>query len=72
MDTTCWKFVHQENLLMKTNEKPINTEEKSFDAIKFVREQRDRLDAMFSKMTNEEIIAYLNKAQKTSTIRPSA
>jgi DNA polymerase/3'-5' exonuclease PolX len=57
---------------MKTNEKPINTEEKSFDAIKFVREQRDRLDAMFSKMTNEEIIAYLNKAQKTSTIRPSA
>jgi hypothetical protein len=57
---------------MKTNEKTVNTTEKSFDAIKFVREQRNRLDAMFSKMTNEEIIAYLRKSQMTSTIKPSA
>jgi len=32
---------------------------KSFDAVKFAREQKDRLDKMFSKMTKEEILEYL-------------
>jgi DNA polymerase/3'-5' exonuclease PolX len=53
---------------MKTTEK---TAEKSFDAVKFMREQRDRLDAIFAKMTNQEIVAYLNNVGKTSTIRPA-
>ena len=46
--------------------------EKTFDAVKFVREQRDRLDAMFSQMTKEEIVAYLKKTQMESKIRPLA
>ena len=54
---------------MKTNEATENL--KNFDAVRFVREQRDRLDAMFAKMTKEETIAYLNNVQRTSTIRPS-
>ena len=32
---------------------------KDFDAVKFAREQKDRLDKKFSKMTEEEILEYL-------------
>jgi hypothetical protein len=45
----------------------MKTQKKSFDAVKFMREQRDRLDAMFAKMNKKEIVAYLNRAQLTST-----
>lgn len=34
---------------------------KEFDAIKFSREQKDRLSAMFAKMTKEEILEYLKR-----------
>ncbi len=55
---------------MKTTKKTETL--KNFDAVKFVREQRDRLDAMFAKMTKEEVIAYFLNVQMTSTIKPSA
>jgi hypothetical protein len=32
---------------------------KDFDAVKFARDQKDRLDKMFSTMTKEEILEYL-------------
>jgi hypothetical protein len=53
----------QKICLMKTTKLPNNAtaeELKNFDAVGFMREQRDRLDAMFAKMTDKEIIAYLN------------
>ena len=55
---------------MKTTKLPNNAtleELKNFDSVGFVREQRDRLDAMFAKMTDKEIIEYLNKPQPNST-----
>ena len=32
---------------------------KDFDAVNFARQQKDRLDKKFSKMTKEEILEYL-------------
>lgn len=47
--------------------------EKKFDAVKFAREQKDRLDEMFSKMTKEEILEYLeSKSIKRGRVKPSA
>jgi len=54
---------------MKTTKMPENAsieDLKNFDSVRFMREQRDRLDAMFAKMTKEEIIAYLNKVGEKS------
>jgi len=34
------------------------TTEKTFDAVKFMREQREELSEMLSKMTKEEIVEY--------------
>jgi hypothetical protein len=46
--------------------------EKSFDAVKFMREQRDKLSAMLSKMTKEEIVEYFKRKKMESSIKPSA
>lgn len=52
---------------MKTKEK------KDFDAVKFAREQKDRLSALFSKMTKEEILEYLKrKSVERGRVKPSA
>ena len=40
---------------MKTKEK------KDFDAVKFAREQKDRLDQKFAKMSQKEILDYLKQ-----------
>ena len=48
------------------------TTEKSFDAVKFMREQRDKLSAMLSIMTKEEIVEYFKKKKMESSIKPSA
>jgi len=37
---------------------------KDFDAVKFSREQKDRLSKLFSKMTKKEILEYLKKRGK--------
>jgi hypothetical protein len=34
---------------------------KDFDAVKFAREQKDRLSAKFANMTKEEILEYLRR-----------
>lgn len=45
---------------------------KGFDAVKFAREQKDKLSDMLSKMTKEEIVAYFKKVRSESRIKPSA
>jgi len=36
------------------------TTEKAFDAVRFMREQRDKMSSKHSKMTEEEIVKYFN------------
>jgi len=47
-------------------------EEKQFEAVKFMRQQRDRLSKKLSKMTNAEIIEYFSKRKADLTTMPSA
>ena len=48
------------------------TPEKQFDAVKFMRQQRDNLTEKLSKMTKSEIIEYF-KSRKTETmVKPCA
>ena len=54
---------------MKTTDKTI---EKQFDAVKYMREQRDKLSEKLSKMTKEEIIEYFNSRKTKTTTKPSA
>jgi hypothetical protein len=50
----------------------MKTIEKTFNAVKFMRQQRDKLSEKLSKMTKEEILEYF-KTRKTQTlIKPSA
>jgi hypothetical protein len=48
------------------------TANKTFDAVKFMREQRENLSKKLSKMTKEEIVEYFRKKKLESTIRPEA
>jgi hypothetical protein len=50
----------------------MKTTEKTFDAVKFMRQERDKLSEKLSKMTKEEIIEYFNKRTSQTTIKPSA
>jgi c-di-AMP phosphodiesterase-like protein len=50
----------------------MKTTEKTFDAVKFMRQERDKLSEKLSKMTKEEIIEYFNKRKLQTTIKPSA
>lgn len=45
---------------------------KSFDAVKFMREQRDKLSEKLSEMTKEEIVEYFRKRKLENSIRPGA
>ncbi|QTY27899.1 hypothetical protein [Flavobacterium sp. CS20] len=45
---------------------------KEFDAVKFAREQKDKLSEVLSKMSKEEIVAYFKKIRLESRIKPSA
>ena len=48
-------------------------EKKEFDAVKFARDQKDRLSKMFTKMTKEEILEYLKqKSIERGRIKPEA
>ncbi len=47
-------------------------EKKGFDAVKFAREQKNKLSAELAKMTKAEIIAYFKKVRKESNVKPSA
>jgi hypothetical protein len=50
----------------------MKTTEKSFDAVKFMREQRDKLSEELSKMTKEEILVYFKKRKTKAEIKPCA
>jgi len=48
------------------------TTEKTFDAVRFMREQRDKLSARLSKMTKEEIVEYFKHKKLENSTKPSA
>ena len=48
------------------------TTKKTFDAVKFMREQRDKLSEKLSKMTKEEIVEYFRRKKLESLTKPSA
>jgi len=50
----------------------MKTTEKTFDAVKFMRQQRDQLSEKLSKMTKEEILEYFKKRKTKATVKPSA
>jgi hypothetical protein len=54
---------------MKTKEK--NTK-KSFDAVKFMREQRDRISKEIMNLSPEEILEYFEKKSGTESAKTSA
>lgn len=48
------------------------TTKKTFDAVKFMREQRKLLGEKLSKMTNAEILAYFKQKRKEKGVRPGS
>jgi hypothetical protein len=48
----------------------MKTTEKTFDAVKFMRQQRDKLSEKLSEMTKEEILEYFKNRKKEMTIKP--
>ncbi len=54
---------------MKTKEKDTK---KSFDAVKFMREQRDRISKEIMNLTPEEIVEYFEKKSGTASAKTSA
>ena len=44
---------------------------KTFDAVKFMREQRERLSEKLFKMTKDEIVEYFKKKKLKSSVKPS-
>ena len=45
---------------------------KTFDAVKFMRTQREKLSEKLSKMTKEEIIEYFKQKRIENPIKPGA
>lgn len=45
--------------------------EKEFDAVRFMRKQRNLLSEKLSGMTTTEIVEYFKKKQSTSNVKPS-
>ncbi len=50
----------------------MKTSEKTFDAVKFMRQQRDKLSEKLAKMTKEEILEYFRKSKTITTTKPCA
>jgi hypothetical protein len=50
----------------------MKTTEKQFDAVKFMRQQREKLSDKLSKMTKAEIVEYFRTKKLTSQIKPRA
>ena len=48
------------------------TTNKTFDAVKFMREQRDKLSDKLSKMSKEEIVEYFKQKRLENSTKPSA
>ena len=49
----------------------MKTTEKQFDAVNFMRQQRNKLSEKLSKMTKVEILEYFKNREKKTTIKPS-
>jgi hypothetical protein len=49
----------------------MKTTDKKFDAVKFMRQQRDKLSEKLSKMSKEEILEYFKHSGK-EVVRPNA
>jgi len=50
----------------------MKTTEKKFDAVQYMRQQREKLSEKLSKMTKEEIVDYYKKQKSITSIKPSA
>jgi len=50
----------------------MKTTKKKFDAVEFMRQQRDKLSEKLSKMTKDEIIEYFKRRKADLTVKPSA
>lgn len=50
----------------------MKTTEKKFDAVKYMRQQREKLSEKLSKMTKEEIVDYFKKQKSITLTKPSA
>jgi len=50
----------------------MKTIDKTFDAVKFMRQQREKLSEKLSKMTKEEILDYFRKQKTQRAIKPCA
>ncbi len=50
----------------------MKTIEKQFDAVKFMRQQRDKLSDKLSKMSKTEIIEYFKRRKVETAVKPSA
>ena len=48
------------------------TFDKKFDAVKYMREQREKLSEKLSKMTKEEIVEYFKRKKFESSVRPNS
>jgi hypothetical protein len=50
----------------------MKTTKKKFDAVHYMRQQREKLSEKLSKMTKEEILDYFKKQISMTTVKPSA
>lgn len=50
----------------------MKTIEKTFDSVKFMRQQRDKLSEKLAKMTKQEVLEYFKKRKTQTKIKPSA
>ncbi len=50
----------------------MKTTQKQFDAVKFMRQQRNVLSEKLSKMSKAEIVTYFKKRKVESTTKPCA
>ena len=50
----------------------MKTTKKSFDAVRYMRQQRNKLSEKLAKMTKEEILAYFKKQKSETSIKPCA
>ena len=48
----------------------MKTQNKTFDAVLFMREQRERLSKRLSKMTKKEVLEFFSKREKKGAVRP--
>lgn len=50
----------------------MKTKDKPFDAVEYMRSQRNKLSEKLSKMTKEEILEYFKKRNSEMDIKPCA